>query len=126
MSRENLAAAGDMPMHFLGKILQSLARARLINSHRGVTGGFSMRCDPEQTTMLEVLEAIEGPLFLNTCVSPEQGCSRQSWCAAHQLWAEAQRQMTAVLGSGTIAQLARDSMRPCENERCALAEGALR
>ena len=123
VSRENLAAAGDVPAHFLGKILQSLVRGRLINSHRGVTGGFSIHCDPEQTTMLQVLEVIEGPLFLNSCVNPAQICARQSWCAAHRLWAEAQRQVGVVLSSASLAQLARESMQhKGELERCALAE----
>ena len=123
LSREDLAAVSEVPVHFLGKILQMLARERLIDSHRGVTGGFSIRCDPERTTMLQVLEVVEGPLFLNSCVNPAQKCKRADWCAAHRLWAEAQHQVAVVLRSATLAQLARESMeRKSENGPCALAD----
>ena len=122
-NRASLAETGEVPVHFLSKILQALTRARLIHSHRGVTGGFSIQCDPEKTTLLQVVEAIEGPLHLNVCVTPGQACVRQTWCPAHRLWAEAQQAMIGVLRSATIAELGRQSAVSSASSRCALAEG---
>jgi Rrf2 family protein len=105
-SRSELAAAAEVPKPFLGKILQSLVRSGLIHSQRGVSGGFTLGRPPSEVTLLHVIEAVEGPLFLNRCLNPGEGCHRSSWCAAHQLWVEAQAAMGAVLGRASILDLA--------------------
>ena len=89
-NRAAVAAAGDIPEHFVAKILQSLARAGLIDSQRGMNGGFTLARSPEEVTLLEVVEAIEGPTRLNACLIPGDSCKRKEWCPAHAAWAEAQ------------------------------------
>ncbi len=108
-SRAALAEAADVPEQFLSKVLQALSRARFISSHRGTAGGFELAANPNELTLLDVMEAIEGPTRLNTCLFPGRACERQSWCAAHLVWADAQRAMLAVLRRATIAQLAEQS-----------------
>ncbi|HTQ54403.1 MAG TPA: Rrf2 family transcriptional regulator [Bryobacteraceae bacterium] len=108
VNRDTLAEAADVPAHFLAKVLQSLGHARLILAHRGISGGFSLAAPPEQISVLRVVEAIEGPIQLNVCLSVG-GCGRQGWCPAHLVWAEAQAALTQVLGSASIAKLARES-----------------
>ncbi|MBS1873008.1 MAG: Rrf2 family transcriptional regulator [Acidobacteria bacterium] len=105
-NRNVLAEASEVPEHFLSKILQSLARARLIDSQRGMNGGFSLARAPEQINLLDVVEAIEGPTHLNACLLPGDSCGRKQWCPAHCIWAEAQDAMTSVLKRSTIARLA--------------------
>lgn len=125
VSREVLAEAGDIPAHFLSKIMQTLARAGLIVSHRGVTGGFSLARPAGELTMLEVVEAVQGPIWLNQCVNPGQPCRRQGWCAAHRLWVEAQDAVIRVLRSATLEDLARESAErgsDTEVRPCALGE----
>jgi Rrf2 family protein len=101
-----LALAGDIPPQFVLKVLQALARARLIESHRGTGGGFALALDPERITMLDVIEAIEGPTGLNLCLGPNSCCDRRTWCPAHRVWVEAQAALTGVLRRATIASLA--------------------
>jgi len=105
-SRADLAAAAECPEQFLSKVLQSLTRAGLIVSHRGNTGGFELPATPEPITVLRVVEAIEGPLRLNLCLTSDQACPRENWCPAHNVWMEAQRAMTEVLRNATIQDLA--------------------
>jgi len=105
-SRSELAAAAGCPEQFLSKVLQSLARARLIVSHRGNTGGFELPALGTTASVLTVVEAIEGPLRLNVCLTGDQGCERQGWCPAHPVWAEAQQAMVAVLEKASITGLA--------------------
>lgn len=105
-NRAALAEAGDIPEHFVSKILQALSRTGLIHSHRGMNGGFEMARPPDKITMLEVVEAIEGPTRLNVCLGPGMSCTRKSWCPAHCVWIEAQEAMTRVLRRATIASLA--------------------
>ena len=58
-------------------------------------------------TLLDVMEAIEGPTTLNVCLAPGPSCSRKTWCPAHCVWVEAQEAMTAGLRRATIASLAK-------------------
>ena len=111
-SRVALAEAGEIPEHFVGKILQTLTRAGLITSHRGVHGGYILAQTPESVTLLDVVEAVEGPTQLNVCVQPGLNCSRKPWCPAHFVWLEAQEAMTAVLRKATVAKLAQATVPP--------------
>jgi Rrf2 family protein len=115
-NRSALAQAGEVAEHFLSKILQSLARAGLIDSQRGMNGGFALARRPEQVTVLDVLEAIEGPLILNVCLAAGESCGRKSWCPAHPVWAEAQEAMASVLRRTTIATLASRSPASSDGE----------
>jgi Rrf2 family protein len=106
-SRADLAVAADCPEQFLSKVLQSLTHAGLVMSHRGNTGGFELSPVHRNASVLEIIEAIEGPLRLNVCLTSDSACGRQSWCPAHAVWAEAQIAMAGVLQRASIGDLAR-------------------
>jgi len=106
LNRDNLATASEVPTHFLSKVLQVLVRARLIVAHRGPSGGFALAIPAEQVSVLRVVEAVEGPIVLNACMTNGLGCSRQGWCPAHLVWLEAQAALTQVLKNASIGRLA--------------------
>jgi len=98
----------------------------MIASHRGVTGGFSLLSRPDELNIVDIITAIEGPIWLNSCVDPQQPCARQNWCGAHQLWMEAQAAMLKVLRGKTIADLAKESaenLAATAADRCRLVGG---
>ncbi len=101
----DLAVAAEAPEKFLAKLLQYLTRADLVASRRGPSGGFELSARARQATIADVVEAIEGPIELNLCLS-EKGCDRQEWCPAHQVWAQAQEAMLTLLRRSTIDELA--------------------
>lgn len=103
-SRGDLAVAAECPEQFLAKVLQSLTHAGLVVSHRGNTGGFELLPSKRTASLLEVVEAVEGPIRLNVCLA--SSCSRQNWCPAHDVWREAQIALTGVLRSCSISELA--------------------
>ena len=107
VSRDELAQAAECPEQFLSKVLQGLTRAGLIVSHRGNTGGFELPANQRSASILSVVEAIEGPLHLNICLGSQNACTRQSWCPAHPVWAQAQEAMANVLRAASISDLAR-------------------
>ncbi len=107
VSRGQLATASETPDQFLSKVLQSLTRGGLVISHRGNTGGFELPTLRRNASILDIVEAVEGPLALNLCLSCDQACPRQSWCAAHNVWDEAQRAMAGVLRNSSIEDLAK-------------------
>lgn len=105
-SRAELAEAAECPEQFLSKVLQSLTRAGLVLSHRGNTGGFELPNVHRAASLLEVVEAIEGPIRLNICLNSERSCARQEWCPAHDVWVNAQAAVARVLRDATISNLA--------------------
>ena len=105
-SRTELAAAAECPEQFLSKVLQNLTRAGLVVSHRGNTGGFELPQMHRSASLLEVVEAIEGPIRLNLCLVSHHSCTRQQWCPAHPVWADAQQAMTGVLRGVSVGDLA--------------------
>ena len=107
VSRGDLSIAADCPEQFLAKVLQSLTRAGLVVSHRGNTGGFELDELHRSASILEVIEAIEGPIRLNLCLTSDHACTRQGWCPAHCVWGTAQDAMVSVLRAATIDDLAR-------------------
>lgn len=107
VSRSELASASNCPEQFLSKVLQSLTHAGLVISHRGNTGGFELARVQSGATMLDVIEALEGPLRLNVCLDGEGECSRKEWCPAYGVCNEAQNALSGVLRGAHIGDLAR-------------------
>jgi len=104
-----LARASEAPNHFMSKVLQQLVHGGLVVSRRGENGGFELAMPPEEISMLRVVEAIEGRFALNNCLASDTACLRSEWCAAHDVWAEAQGAMVQVLANASIARLAQQS-----------------
>lgn len=115
-SRADLAGAADCPEQFLSKVLQSLTRSGLVMSHRGNTGGFELPERNRAASILDIVEAVEGPIRLNVCLGSEEACSRVAWCPAHMVWSRAQEAMVNVLKNTSIAELAQQIPLERENE----------
>jgi Rrf2 family protein len=105
VSKTLLAKAAEAPESFLSKILQTLARAGLIQARRGVVGGFALLPQGARASLLEVVEAIDGPIALNVCVTSGASCHRHAECQAHKVWIEAQSAMLSVLRNARIAEM---------------------
>ena len=100
-----VAAAEDLPESYLAKIFQDLARNRLLMSHRGAKGGFSLVSEPEEVNLLQIIEAVEGPIALAPCLDVREGCERIEICEIYETLDSAQTQMTLTLKNTTLADL---------------------
>ena len=100
-----IAAATEIPESFLSKILSQLSRSGMVRSHRGARGGFSLAVDARALTLLDVVEAMEGPLRLNLCANPEP-CVYIDRCPVQRAWAEAEASLRESLRSRKILELA--------------------
>jgi Rrf2 family iron-sulfur cluster assembly transcriptional regulator len=94
-----------IPEKFLAKILQRLSKAGLLRSIRGSNGGFSLRKPAGKITMLEVIEALEGPVAINRCLLRKGECAEEEACALYDVWEEAQQNLLKVLDRTTIEDL---------------------
>lgn len=104
--QSELSTASDVSGHFLSKVLQQLVRSRLVRSQRGSGGGYLLAVPAASVSLLDVVEAIEGPVRLNLCLIKGPSCARKSWCPAHPVWAEAQDALVKILGASSLASLA--------------------
>jgi Rrf2 family protein len=100
-----IARAENVSASFLAKIFQNLARAGMVKSHRGVSGGVSLAVSPEQITLRQIIEAVEGPIALNKCLKRSEACSRAPVCKLSPFWREAQAGLLGVLEATTLGKL---------------------
>lgn len=96
-----------IPMRFLLKIMPSLIKAGIVKSQRGAGGGYALARDPRDISMLDILEATEGPIQLNRCLIDHDLCSRQAApdCKVHQALEQIQERLAADFGRWSIADL---------------------
>ena len=105
VSRKEIADNAVIPAHFLAKIAQDLAKAGMIEIRQGSQGGFCLLMEPEEITLLAVVETMIGEIFLNDCVVRPDSCQVSPGCAVHDVWMQARNQLRATLGNVTFAQL---------------------
>lgn len=103
--KKNICRTQEVTPAFLTKILQPLIKVGIVSSQRGVGGGFLLNKSAEEITLLDILEAEEGPLRLNHCLVEKGICQRDALCSAHKVWEEAQNSMIAVLQRHNVAEL---------------------
>jgi Rrf2 family protein len=108
-ARKEIALRMDIPDQFLGKIAQQLARAGAIEIVQGARGGFRLVVPPEELTLLEVVEAVIGEIFLNDCVLRPESCNRSQACAVHCIWAKARDQLRQTLQEATFDRILRET-----------------
>jgi Rrf2 family protein len=108
-ARRDVAERMDIPDQFLGKIAQQLARAGLIEIVQGARGGLRLVVPPDQVTLLDVVEAVIGEIFLNDCVMRPESCDRSHTCAVHCVWAKAKDQLRRTLEEATFAVLLKEN-----------------
>jgi Rrf2 family transcriptional regulator, iron-sulfur cluster assembly transcription factor len=108
-ARKEIARKMDIPDQFLGKIAQQLARAGAIEIVQGAKGGLRLIVAPEQLTLLEVVEAVIGEIFLNDCVMRPESCNRSHACAVHCIWAKAKDQLRQTLQEATFVRMLQET-----------------
>ena len=87
VSAVDLAEKTELPVPSVSKILNALARADLLVSHRGLKGGFSLSRAAVDISVAEIIEAVDGPISLTHCVdSDHSDCSVESVCAMRPHW----------------------------------------
>ncbi len=102
---QEIAARQGIPMPFLAKIVSQLALAGLVNTYRGAGGGVCLAKPSSEITLLHVIEALEGPIYLNRCLIEPEHCPKERDCPVHDIWCQAQTSLTSLLGETNFEQL---------------------
>lgn len=116
-SAREIAERRGIPPRFLEQLFVALRRAELVTAIRGARGGFVLARDPREISVLEVVEALEGPLSASVCESERNTeCTQAGACAAAPVWAKATRALREVFDTTTLAELAGNQSRMDERE----------
>ncbi len=103
---DEIARKMATPKSFLAKILQKLARASIVKSFRGVKGGFQLARRPREITLLDVIEAVQGPIVMNICALDTKMCRFSGTCTIHPVWVDVRKQVEKLLRKRTFASFA--------------------
>jgi Rrf2 family protein len=107
-SARELAEAYDLPPELLAKVLQQLVRAGLLVSVQGIRGGYGLAKPAAGITVVDVIEAVDGPMTVTACSEQDQSCDQYTKCNIRDpLWKLKDR-IVSALAATTVAELAAD------------------
>ncbi len=101
-----IAQRQDVPEPFMAKIASQAAVAGLMVTQRGTGGGLALGQPADSITMLQIVEAIDGPLAFNRCTFEPSRCPRSNKCAVHPIWEKAQQQVKELLSNTLLSEIA--------------------
>ncbi len=100
-----IAEQENIPYAFARSIQHDLVKGGLVRTVRGAHGGLSLAMDPAKMTMLNILESVQGPLTVSTCVLDPEYCKKSINCAFNKVWQGADKILRDYLSSITLKDL---------------------
>ena len=100
-----IAKRTGVPRPYLAKIVGSLARRGLVVAKRGIGGGITLARRPEDISLLQIVEAVEGKDWLGECLLGLDECSSLATCPTHDFWQRIRNEITQELGRITLASI---------------------
>jgi len=108
LSARELAEAYDIPSELLAKVLQTLVRSAVLESHQGIRGGYGLARPAKAISVADVIEAIDGPFTVTACSEVDHSCDQYSKCNIRDpLW-QIKDRIVSALAATSIADLAVD------------------
>lgn len=103
---DELVEGTDLPRDFMAKVFQRLVKSQVLRSVKGRNGGFMLARRAHEITLMHVIEAIEGPQPLDTCVVGLAQCNDAMPCAQHDLYKPIRQRLKDYMNTTTVADLA--------------------
>ncbi len=100
-----IAEAQHIPPSFLAKIVSQLSVAGLLQTSRGARGGVSLARSADEISLLEVIEAIDGPILLNECVADSGVCTFGESCVIRPVFCDAQSALVSQLSNTSFGEI---------------------
>ena len=105
LSAAELTERAEVSKAFLHKIVADLVKAGQVVTYKGPAGGIVLARPPAEVSMLDILEAVDGPVCLNTCLLHPNECPRDTHCPAHLFWGRLQSMVINELKRATLDKL---------------------
>lgn len=102
-STKDIAETQKIPPSFLAKIISQLSIAGLILTSRGARGGVTLARPGAEVSIMDVVEAIDGPMLLNECTGAPHLCTFGNECPLHRIWCETRKELHDKLSNATFA-----------------------
>lgn len=100
-----IADRQEISEKYLWQLINPLKMAGLVGSQRGAHGGYTLGRAPENISLKEILQVLEGSLCLVNCVDDPSFCERSPSCITREVWGEASKNMQQPLESTTLAAM---------------------
>jgi Rrf2 family protein len=104
-SAKDVADAYGIPQEALAKILQRLVKAGLLHSQHGMNGGYKLARDPATISAFEVIRAIDGPLFITSCITVRGECDQTDRCTIREPLRRVNESIEQVLRRISISEM---------------------
>ena len=104
-SAKDVAEVYGIPQEALAKILQRLAKAHLLTSQHGINGGYTLAREAKTISAFEVIQAIDGPLFITSCVTVRGECGQSNRCTVREPLRKVNESIEQVLKNIKISQM---------------------
>jgi len=111
-SASEIAEEYGISATLMAKVLQKLAKEKLVVAKHGSTGGYQMAKEPQKTSALEVITAIDGPVLITSCVTNHGACDATDRCSVKEPLRRVNESILDVLSLVTIAQLSDEAPEP--------------
>ncbi len=112
VTARNAAEWSGLSLPMASKILKSLARGGVLESQRGVGGGFQLIESPERTSVADVIRALEGPISMVECGAHPGTCEQERICPTRVNWALINIEVEKALEKVSLSQLAHATALP--------------
>ena len=118
VSINEIAGRQKLPRDFTAKILKELTHAGLLRSTKGVNGGYMLAKDSTTITFLDIIQAVDGPVYLNRCVHPTVPCECENMpdCPMHNYWVKEQVRVVDSLSGMNLSDVAVDPSKRAEGK----------
>lgn len=101
-SADRISAEANVPRRLLARILARLSHAGLVESEQGRRGGSRLARSPQEITLLDAVDAAEGPFGVTRCIMQDRACGSGPPCAMHNAWEEGQQAILGYLETQTL------------------------
>jgi Rrf2 family protein len=115
-SAKDVADAYGIPQEALAKILQRLVKAGLLHSQHGMNGGYTLARDPGTISAFEVIRAIDGPLFITSCITVRGECDQTDRCTIREPLRRVNESIEQVLRRISISEMKEETLSHQEPE----------
>ncbi len=107
VSIKSISERQNISEYYLEQLFSPLRKANLIKSVRGAQGGYILSKSPQDTTIAEIMEVLEGPIEISNCLD-DKSCNNVDCCATRLLWAKIKNSIDSVTKSTTLQDILDD------------------
>jgi FeS assembly SUF system regulator len=120
LSTAQIADESRLELPTVSKLLKALGHASLVESFRGVNGGYRLARPAAEISLADIVEALEGPIGMTECSAADGRCERESQCGVRGSW----KQVNSVLDNALRNVSLADMLKPAPNRRIAVTTKA--